>query len=178
MAANNSDTVQLSVPSSGSGTFEIRGCPLALYANGIPATVDTPLRNVPVVNGTYRYDVCVVLSSGVELRTRVSGTGSGCELFPFEVFIPLWLTGRLTCLLGNADGNANNDLSSPSGGNVTVSGTRGAVAYDHCTEWCARSEDNSLFVYDDGEGHDTYNHCDEPISFFCDCSVQCSVGMQ
>ncbi|XP_060570002.1 uncharacterized protein LOC132728362, partial [Ruditapes philippinarum] len=136
------------------------------YANTDPENPFVYIPEEPSGGGTLiiskRDDTLSVLfpTSGISLTISVS-----VEMLSLNTWVPKVLHGLTTGLLGNNDGNPENDFTMPNGtvlqGNLTE-----REVFEYGKTWSINSND-SVFIYEDGKSHFDF-HNDSYIPRFLD----------
>ena len=164
--------IQLSFPENPSvETGKVGVCPLDLYVDGIRRNVlsgsgQDHAVEVTVSNG--RVDVLYESSGAVVSVDVMASSAYGCYL---NVFVGLPdanpSLSNIIGLMGTPNNETGDDWMNPDGNTLQLPSSQGGFlhepAHAYCTEnWCLRSEQESLFTYEDGFALDDYENCATP----------------
>ena len=146
----------------------LQGCKVRVMVDGI----DTLLNGTAVSTAedaiTFFPDTLTIVSaSGLRLTFSMRDSSYfGCYFESNKLFVPTTLTqsSKVLGLLGNANGDPRDDWITANGSKSSSSDLfKKEQAYKYCTtNWCIRDAALSLFVYENGTSHASFDQCDKP----------------
>jgi hypothetical protein len=158
-------------------TSTVAGCRdlILFYENGVARPINTGSSSSNVsVSFVSQDKILIVFSTCLEVHIFIRGSLSfGC-FFTQWVELPTNYRPRetLTGLLGNANGNPNDDWQTTRGTILSPQNVFYQGGYDFCrNEWCLRNASDSLFKYSTGESFATYFECNAPYRSDVEVSV-------
>lgn len=165
-------TVQMSMAQvNGSLSTSISGCPVSLFVNGAERNVTDNVGDGNADVSLSGSRVIIRLLSGVRLTFRPRRSSFfGCYFEGLETFLPRDIvdSGSVVGLLGSPNNNFGDDWMKRSGEIVPLPNSSSdrifAPAYNYCTQnWCIRNASESLFVYEQGLNHTSFDLCGVPF---------------
>lgn len=168
----NMPIVELSIAlSDSSSADQISSCPIRTYFNGSKRSLkrNTVLESDVSVNVS---SSTIRVSFGNHLITSlviIKSTSFGCFFQQLQTYMSqaITMSEDIVGLLGTPNGNPFDDWMDQSGNTLQVPrdehGKLFKPAYDYCTSnWCIRSETESLFTHSETLRFDDLNKCDTP----------------
>lgn len=138
-------------------------CHVSFFVNGVPTVIlpnTSPFfASTQII--TTNSSAKILLPDGmvVMVEVRSSNSAIGSCLMSMQHFIPPSAdTSDIKGLLGNVDGDMNNDWFTPIGLPVPIGGDGTLYCGDH---WHVQSAPQSLFTYESGLSFDTIEECGE-----------------
>ena len=162
--------IQVSYDSNVANSVQACSSAVKLYENGIAKPLppaSTTNVSISILNND---EIVLMYSSGLEMHIYIRYSESfGCFFSQWTVLPENYRSNEtLTGLLGNANGDPNDDWQTKLGATLPTPDSNFALfqgGYDYCrTEWCLRNVADSLFTYGNGESFATYFDCDAPYS--------------
>eukprot|EP00178_Gracilaria_changii_P026532 TRINITY_DN816_c0_g1_i11.p1 TRINITY_DN816_c0_g1~~TRINITY_DN816_c0_g1_i11.p1 ORF type:complete len:1211 (-),score=140.56 TRINITY_DN816_c0_g1_i11:149-3781(-) len=163
--------VQMSITEvEGSLSTLVDRCPISLYVNGTAKNI-TETMEANGVTISMTSTVRVAYPSGVESSFRLRSSGVfGCYFESLQIFLPRHVvdTGNVIGLLGSPNNNFQDDWMTRAGEVILLpnssTGRLFEPAYNYCTRnWCIRDKSESLFTYEQGQNHSTFDRCNVPF---------------
>lgn len=174
---DSAPVVQVSIAvNDASPSTRIRNCPVLLYVDGSSRDVLSGSgQNGEVIveasASTGRFNILyTAIGASVSFRVQTS-VFFGCYFEAVSVFLPETFINdnTITGLLGSPNGDISDEWMKKDGSPLpaprTVAERLFKVAYDYCiANWCIKNEAKSLFTYENGSSHASFDKCNRPYT--------------
>lgn len=155
-----------------SQSTSLKGCPVLFYVDGVPRDLQSSFGEGTLVNVTASASGSISVSypNALEVNFFVQTSSFfGCYFESVNVFIPETFirNNRVIGILGSPNGNVSDEWMTQSGRPLNAPRSQEErlfeKAYNYCTRnWCVKEEPRSLFTYEPGSSHSTFNRCNVP----------------